>query len=94
MGVLDAIVNFSGFLVGPLLKKYSYRQVAFFGSFISCIGLILTSRANSMLYIICTYSILGASTYVTRIIWLPRHNSYYWRLRTAFFSRIMFITSI
>ncbi|CAL1675700.1 unnamed protein product [Lasius platythorax] len=59
MSVLDAIVNFSGFLVGPLLKKYSYRQVAFFGSLLSCSGLILTSRADSMLYIICTYSILG-----------------------------------
>nr|XP_012228858.1 PREDICTED: uncharacterized protein LOC105675931 [Linepithema humile] len=59
MSILDASVNFSGFLVGPLLKKYSYRQVAFFGSLLSCSGLILTSRANSMLYIICTYSILG-----------------------------------
>lgn len=59
MSVLDAIVNFSGFLVGPLLKKFSYRQVAFLGSLLSCSGLILASRANSMLYIICTYSILG-----------------------------------
>lgn len=59
MSVLDAIVNFSGFLVGPLLKRFSYRQVAFFGSLLSCSGLILTSRTDSMLYIICTYSILG-----------------------------------
>ncbi|XP_011862379.1 PREDICTED: uncharacterized protein LOC105559003 [Vollenhovia emeryi] len=59
MSVLDAIVNFSGFLVGPLLKRYSYRQVAFFGSLLSCSGLIITSQANSMLYIICSYSILG-----------------------------------
>ncbi|XP_018400234.1 PREDICTED: monocarboxylate transporter 12-like [Cyphomyrmex costatus] len=59
MSVLDAIVNFSGFLVGPLLKKYSYRQVAFFGSLLSCSGLIITSQADSIIYIICTYSILG-----------------------------------
>ncbi|XP_043260775.1 monocarboxylate transporter 12-like [Colletes gigas] len=59
MSILDAIVNFSGLLIGPLLKKYSYRQVAFFGSLLSCTGLILTSRANSMFHIICTYSILG-----------------------------------
>ena len=59
MSVLDAIVNFSGVLVGPLLRKYSYRKVAFFGSLLSCTGLILTSRANSMFHIICTYSILG-----------------------------------
>ncbi|XP_012134901.1 monocarboxylate transporter 1 isoform X3 [Megachile rotundata] len=48
-----------GLLIGPLLKKYSYRQVAFFGSVLSCTGLILTSRANSMIHIVCTYSILG-----------------------------------
>lgn len=59
MSVLDAIVNFSGLFVGPLLKKFSYRKVAFFGSLLSCIGLMLTSRANSMFYLICTYSILG-----------------------------------
>ncbi|XP_012242014.1 monocarboxylate transporter 2 isoform X4 [Bombus impatiens] len=59
MSILDAIVNFSGLLIGPLLKKYSYRQVAFFGSLLSCTGLILTSRANSMFHIVCTYSILG-----------------------------------
>ncbi|XP_076636847.1 monocarboxylate transporter 2-like isoform X4 [Colletes latitarsis] len=59
MSILDSIVNFSGLLIGPLLKKYSYRQVAFFGSLLSCTGLILTSRANSMFHIICTYSILG-----------------------------------
>ncbi|XP_033303187.1 monocarboxylate transporter 2-like isoform X3 [Bombus vosnesenskii] len=59
MSILDAIVNFSGLLIGPLLKKYSYRQVAFFGSLLSCTGLILTSRANSMFHIVCTYSVLG-----------------------------------
>ncbi|KAG5315825.1 MOT1 protein, partial [Acromyrmex insinuator] len=59
MSVLDAIVNFSGFLIGPLLKKYSYRQVAFFGSLLSCSGLIITSQANSIPYIICSYSVLG-----------------------------------
>ncbi|XP_024893812.1 uncharacterized protein LOC112468729 [Temnothorax curvispinosus] len=59
MSVLDAIVNFSGFLVGPLLKRYSYRQIAFFGSLLSCSGLIITSQADSMLYIICSYSVLG-----------------------------------
>ncbi|XP_076163506.1 monocarboxylate transporter 12 isoform X2 [Ptiloglossa arizonensis] len=59
MSILDSIVNFSGLFIGPLLKRYSYRQVAFFGSVLSCSGLILTSRANSMFHIILTYSILG-----------------------------------
>lgn len=51
--------KFTGFLVGPLLKRYSYRKVAFFGSLLSCSGLIITSQADSMLYIICSYSVLG-----------------------------------
>ncbi|KAK2585107.1 hypothetical protein KPH14_008618 [Odynerus spinipes] len=59
MSVLDAIVNFSGLFVGPLLKRFSYKKVAFFGSLLSCIGLMLTSQANSMLYLIISYSILG-----------------------------------
>lgn len=59
IGVLDAIVNLSGLVVGPLLKKYSYRQVALFGSLLSCTGLMLTSRANSVIHILCTYSVLG-----------------------------------
>ncbi|XP_033324546.2 monocarboxylate transporter 2 [Megalopta genalis] len=59
MSILDAIVNFSGLFIGPLLKTFSYRKVAFFGSVLSCIGLILTSCANSMIHIICTYSIIS-----------------------------------
>ncbi|XP_076648267.1 monocarboxylate transporter 12 [Halictus rubicundus] len=59
MSILDAIVNFSGLFIGPLLKNFSYRKVAFLGSVLSCTGLMLTSYANSMIHIICTYSILG-----------------------------------
>lgn len=67
---LKLIANiFTGFTIGPLSKKYSYRQVALYGSLLSCSGLILTSRANSMLYIICFYSVLGgAYKFVKNII--------------------------
>lgn len=57
--ILIYFITDLGLLVGPLLKKYSYRQVSFFGSLLSCSGLILTSRSNSMIHIVCTYSILG-----------------------------------
>ncbi|XP_033229554.1 monocarboxylate transporter 12-like [Belonocnema kinseyi] len=59
ISVLDANINFSGLFVGYLLKKYSYRKVAFFGSLLNSIGLILTSRASSLSHIIITYSIIG-----------------------------------
>ncbi|KAG5307764.1 MOT1 protein, partial [Pseudoatta argentina] len=66
MSVLDAIVNFSGFLIGPLLKKYSYRQVAFFGSLLSCSGLIITSQMqifiNKIHFITIIYLMVGLGT--------------------------------
>ncbi|XP_043267637.1 uncharacterized protein [Venturia canescens] len=57
--VFDANMNFSGLFVGPLLKKFTFRKVAFAGAVISSIGLILTSRARSITHIVCTYSVLG-----------------------------------
>ncbi|RZF33921.1 hypothetical protein LSTR_LSTR012263 [Laodelphax striatellus] len=59
MSTLDAIINFSGLFVGPLIKKYSFRKVGLFGVVLSSIALISTSTANSMTHIILTYSILG-----------------------------------
>ncbi|XP_024940750.1 uncharacterized protein LOC107267613 [Cephus cinctus] len=57
--LMESNLNFSGLFVAPLIKRYTYRKVAIFGALLSCTGLILTSQANSMFYIICTYSILG-----------------------------------
>ncbi|XP_033218414.1 monocarboxylate transporter 12-like [Belonocnema kinseyi] len=59
MSILDANINFSGLFIGFLLRKYSYRKVAFLGSILNTTGLILTSQANSLTHIILTYSILG-----------------------------------
>lgn len=56
---LDVMMNLSGLFVGPLLKKFSYRKVAFGGALLCALGLILTSFATTMLHIICTYSILN-----------------------------------
>ncbi|KAJ9587653.1 hypothetical protein L9F63_018905, partial [Diploptera punctata] len=59
MSTCDAIINFSGLFVGPLIKKYSYRKVAVFGSFLSALGFTLTFSADSMTHILTTYSIIG-----------------------------------
>lgn len=56
---LEAVMCVSGLFMGPLIKKFGYRKVAFFGSLLNSVGLILTSQANSVPYIILTYSILG-----------------------------------
>lgn len=45
--------------MGPLLKKFTFRKVAFAGAVISSIGLILTSRARNITHIVCTYSVLA-----------------------------------
>ncbi|XP_047118285.1 monocarboxylate transporter 12-B-like [Schistocerca piceifrons] len=58
---------FPGLFTGPLLKKFSMRQVAVTGGCFVVTGLVLTSFANSIIHIIITYSIfvglgMGLST--------------------------------
>ena len=53
---------FTGIFIGFLLKRYSYRKVALFGSILNSTGLILTSQASSLTHIILTYSIVGGKT--------------------------------
>ncbi|XP_046432819.1 monocarboxylate transporter 1-like isoform X1 [Neodiprion fabricii] len=59
IGILESVVNFSGMFVGPAIKKFGCRKIGIIGACLSCTGLILTSQANSVAYIICTYSVLG-----------------------------------
>lgn len=59
MSTLDAMINFSGLFVGPLIKRFSYRKVGLLGALLSGLALALTSSANSMTHIIITYSIIG-----------------------------------
>lgn len=54
----DALINFSGLFAGPLIRKYSYRKVAFFGALLVAIGILATVPANSVAHIIATYSVL------------------------------------
>ncbi|XP_030766459.1 uncharacterized protein LOC115890384 isoform X2 [Sitophilus oryzae] len=59
MSTLDALINFSGLFVGPLIRAFSYRKVSLAGSILVASGLILTSWANSMPHILATYSIIN-----------------------------------
>ncbi|XP_066994367.1 monocarboxylate transporter 9 [Anabrus simplex] len=59
MSTMDAVINFSGLFIGPLIKIYSYRKVAICGCFLSALGLMLTAPASSMTHILLTYSIIG-----------------------------------
>lgn len=59
MSTLDALINFSGLFVGPLIKSFSYRKVSLVGSVLVASGLILTSWANSMAHLLVTYSIIN-----------------------------------
>ncbi|KAK9870218.1 hypothetical protein WA026_006303 [Henosepilachna vigintioctopunctata] len=59
MSALDALINFSGLLVGPLIRAFSYRKVSLAGAFLCSLGLAMTSPANSVGHILLTYSIVN-----------------------------------
>lgn len=59
MSTLDALINFSGLFVGPLIRALSYRKVSIAGSALVALGLVLTFPANSMAHILITYSIIN-----------------------------------
>ncbi|XP_014289004.1 monocarboxylate transporter 12 isoform X2 [Halyomorpha halys] len=59
ISTLGGIVNFSGLIVGPLIKKYTYRKVAIIGAIISTAAIMLTAPANSMIHILITFGVLG-----------------------------------
>ncbi|KAL5288038.1 hypothetical protein ACFFRR_008716 [Megaselia abdita] len=50
----------SGFLNGPLFRRFSYRQVAIFGGFLSFIGLFCTIFCNSFVPFLISNSIVFA----------------------------------
>ncbi|XP_049832016.1 monocarboxylate transporter 1-like [Schistocerca gregaria] len=58
MNSMQAVMQFSGLLTGPLLKKFSIRQMSIIGSLFTAGGMFLTSFANSFTHIIITYSLL------------------------------------
>lgn len=59
MNLMSAVTNFSGFLIGPMIKQFSYRKAAFIGGILVATGVILTSAVRYMWQMIITYSILA-----------------------------------
>ncbi|KAJ8947363.1 hypothetical protein NQ318_002889 [Aromia moschata] len=59
MSTLDALINFSGLFVGPIIRAFSYRKVSLLGSALSGLGLILTYPASTMAHLLITYSIIN-----------------------------------
>lgn len=63
MSTLDALINFSGLFVGPLIRAFSYRKVSIVGSVLVGLGLVLTFPAQSMPHILATYSIINGKNF-------------------------------
>ncbi|KAJ8973571.1 hypothetical protein NQ317_018460 [Molorchus minor] len=57
-----------GFFGSPLLKKYGFRVSAFFGASLMCLGILLSSFANSYIFLIFSISILIGRKYTVLIL--------------------------
>ncbi|EEB10360.1 monocarboxylate transporter, putative [Pediculus humanus corporis] len=72
MGMQTTSLNLSGLIIGPVIKKYSYRKTAAMGAILVVVGLLLTRHADSLIKFIFSYSLftglglglLGPSTFV------------------------------
>jgi MFS family permease len=58
MNFCSAFLNLSGLLTAPLLKKFSPRAIATYGSLLVSVGLMLSSFATSYFHILLTYSFM------------------------------------
>ncbi|XP_062537507.1 uncharacterized protein LOC134205865 [Armigeres subalbatus] len=57
----SALMSIVGLLNGPMFRRFTFRQVAFFGASLVTVGLMLTSMANSFLVYLITFSVLYGS---------------------------------
>lgn len=57
MNVASLFLNFSGLVTGPLLKFYSPRALTLFASFLSGLGLILSSFSTEIWHLLLSYSL-------------------------------------
>lgn len=58
MNLNSVTLNFSGLITGPILKKYSPRCVAIFGSVLTSSGLILSSFSTKLWQLAISYGFL------------------------------------
>ncbi|XP_055639974.1 uncharacterized protein LOC129777621 [Toxorhynchites rutilus septentrionalis] len=57
----SALLSIVGLANGPMFRRFTYRQIAFFGSSLVALALCLTSMANSFTMYLILYSILYGS---------------------------------
>ena len=57
MGMQTTSLNLSGLIIGPVIKKYSYRKTAAMGAILVVVGLLLTRHADSLIKFIFSYSL-------------------------------------
>lgn len=57
----SALMSIVGLLNGPMFRRFTFRQVAFFGASLVTLGLALTSMANSFIVYLITFSVLYGS---------------------------------
>ncbi|KAJ8973569.1 hypothetical protein NQ317_018458 [Molorchus minor] len=82
MSTLDALINFSGLFVGPIIRAFSYRKVSLLGSALCGLGLILTYPAKSMTHLLITYSVInGLGVGLTASSTFVALNNYFVRRR-------------
>ncbi|KAK7788345.1 hypothetical protein R5R35_014750 [Gryllus longicercus] len=53
-----AITNFSGLMTGPVMRRFTYRQVAMAGGVLVAVGMFFTSMATKMWHLFVSYSVL------------------------------------
>ncbi|GLH16095.1 Putative transmembrane transport [Gryllus bimaculatus] len=53
-----AITNFSGLMTGPVMRRFTYRQVAMAGGVLVAVGMFFTSMATKMWHLFISYSVL------------------------------------
>lgn len=56
MNLCSTFLNLTGFLVGPITKKFGRREIALSGTFLVSFGLMLSSFTTSLNQVIFTYS--------------------------------------
>lgn len=61
MNLCSVFLNLTGLLTAPLMRNFSSRQIALFGTFLTSFGLMLSSLASSLPQIIFTYSFMVGS---------------------------------
>lgn len=77
VSVQITVLNLSGLVTGPILKRYPCRQLAFTGALLVTAGLFLTGYATSLLAFICTYSAFTGAYVYSQRDWAECKTCYY-----------------